>query len=65
MKASEAIRTLNARECVCGKPKVRKTAFCGTCYARLTEKLKQGLWQRIGRGFEQAYEAARDWLKQA
>jgi hypothetical protein len=58
MTTAEAINTLNARVCACGAPKVRRTAFCGACYAALPVTAQTALWRKIGRGFEEAYEAA-------
>jgi hypothetical protein len=46
MTSGEAINILASRVCGCGQPKVRKTAF----------------WRRVGKGFEEAYEAAAGYL---
>jgi hypothetical protein len=58
MTTAEAVKVLPSRICACGNPKVRKTAFCASCYGLLTHPLQQGLWHRIGKGFEAGYAAA-------
>ncbi len=63
MTTSEAINLLASKVCDCGRPKRRRTAFCPRCYAALPQELKERLWDRIGKGFEAAYEAARAFLK--
>ncbi len=63
MTTEAAINALSAKVCRCGQPKPRRTAFCGSCYAQLTDELRRGLWRKIGRGFEAAYEAAVKFLE--
>jgi hypothetical protein len=58
MTEAEAVKLLGQQLCACGAAKVRKTAFCGSCYHALPDELRQGLWRKIGKGFEAAYEAA-------
>ncbi len=45
-------------ECECGASKPRKHAFCRPCYMSLPPELRQALYQRVGNGYEGAYEAA-------
>jgi len=52
------IDTLAGDGCICGRPKNRGRAFCYTCYKSLPVDMRQDLWQPIGNGFEDAYEAA-------
>lgn len=47
----------------CGDPKRRNTAFCPACYFRLPKDTQKALWNRIGEGFEEAYEAGLKWLR--
>lgn len=44
--------------CECGRHKGAKTAFCNTCYGRLSSTERRALCRTFGNGFEQAYEAA-------
>jgi hypothetical protein len=64
MTQAEAIKVLNERVCQCGGGKARKTAFCGGCYCQLTQELRDSLWHRIGRGFEDGYEKAVAFLRE-
>lgn len=53
---------LKSDECQCEKPKKRGMAFCYSCYTQLPNHLKTDLYQRIGNGFEEAYDKALNWL---
>jgi len=63
MTRKEAIHGLLNHRCACGGSKSRSRAFCGACYTALPAQLRNRLWSRIGRGFEEAYEEATNWLK--
>lgn len=54
--------TLAGTECQCGRTKKTKMAFCYKCYSSLPKDMLDDLWQRIGQGFEEAYEKAVGWL---
>ena len=55
---------LESRECPhCSGRKDRQCTFCRRCYYRLPTSLRSPLYKRIGEGYEQAYEAAREFLK--
>lgn len=56
------VMELASEECACGKPKRERFAFCVRCYNALPTEMKKPLWQRIGQGYEAAYEAAHLWL---
>jgi hypothetical protein len=54
---------LASNECWCGKRKQGGRAFCFKCYVRLPEDLRAGLYRKLGKGFEAAYEAAYQFLQ--
>jgi len=49
-------------ECLCGRPKARRYAFCFRCYASLPRDMQRALWRRFGQGYEEAYDAAAVYL---
>lgn len=52
------LRELVGKTCRCGKAKRTRTSLCLKCYQSLPAALRNGLYQRFGSGYEQAYEAA-------
>jgi hypothetical protein len=50
--------------CQCNHAKKAGMAFCIDCYAGLPKEMQRGLWKRFGRGLEEAYAAAKEWLQQ-
>lgn len=54
----EAISILRAKVCACGRAKEVRRAFCQRCWRRLPEATRQSLYRRLGEGFEAAYSAA-------
>ena len=56
------IKELRSSECLCGKGKRYGMSLCYDCYNSLPEEMKQDLWKGIGKGYEEAYEAAVKWL---
>ncbi len=55
-------RELAGTECLCGGPKKARSSVCYACWRKLPKKLQQGLYQRIGQGYEQAYADAKNHL---
>jgi len=49
---------------VCRSPKKPKQSFCLKCYYALPEEMRKALYRRFGSGYEEAYDDAKDWLKQ-
>lgn len=49
---------LGSEECFCGRIKKSGRSFCYPCFSSLSPELKRDLYQRIGSGYEEAYEAA-------
>jgi hypothetical protein len=47
----------------CHEKKAKNTAFCQRCYFALPKTMQAALWRRFGQGFEDAFLAARDFLK--
>ena len=57
------IDELNSEECICGKEKVPGNSFCYTCYKSLPLRMREALYQRLGCGYEAAYDKAVEWLE--
>ena len=49
--------------CRCGQEKIVEKAFCYPCFKNLPLNLQEPLYRFIGRGFEQAYDEALEYLK--
>lgn len=56
------VKELRSGTCRCGEPKMAGRAFCKRCYFQLAPALRQRLYQRIGAGYVQAFETARQSL---
>lgn len=57
------IDLFESEECLCGKGKNPKNAFCGGCYYKLPPDKRGALWRRFGNGFEEAVDDAVSWLQ--
>ncbi|MBW1666739.1 MAG: hypothetical protein JRJ66_01570 [Deltaproteobacteria bacterium] len=53
---------LMSEECLCGRSKKRHYSFCYRCFKALPEDMQKALYQRIGEGYEEAFEEAVKWL---
>jgi hypothetical protein len=53
---------LEGRRCRCLRKKVAGQTFCKTCYYSLPEPMRQALYKKIMAGYEEAYQAACDFL---
>ncbi len=53
---------LLSTECYCGAEKKFKETFCRPCYFRLPEDMRTDLYKRMGRGYEEAVNAAKELL---
>jgi len=49
---------LKSDECQCGRTKKPKMSFCYICYKSLPADMQKALYQRIGDGYEEAYDEA-------
>ena len=58
------IQELRGEECACGRSKKSRFAFCYTCYKLLPADMAKDLWNYMGDGYEEAYDAAISWLKE-
>ncbi len=56
------VMELASEECACGRPQRERFSFCVRCYNALPTEMKKTLWQRVGQGYEQAYETCHKWL---
>ena len=57
------IEEFRSEECFCGREKRPKHSFCFSCYKKLPKEMQRALWRHFGRGYEQAYEAAHEYLR--
>jgi len=55
---------LAGRVCACGAEKGVGKSLCLGCYRSLPTDLQQGLYRRMGEGYEQAYEDASRYLRE-
>ena len=58
------IQELRSEECACGRSKRSRYSFCYTCYQLLPDDMQRDLWNYMGDGYEEAYDAAVAWLKE-
>lgn len=56
------IDMLRSNECLCGRYKKQKLVFCYRCYKKLPVAMQRALYNRLGDGFEEAFEEAVKYL---
>jgi hypothetical protein len=56
------LNQLKSNECFCGGTKKPKMSFCYPCYKSLPNEMQRALYQRLGDGYEDAYEEACQFL---
>lgn len=59
---TDLLRELAGRNCQCGRIKKARQTFCQRCYFRLPPAMRHALYDRIGEGYEAAYQRAVDYL---
>lgn len=52
------VEELLGTTCRCGKGKKSMRTFCATCYYALPPPARRLLYQRLGEGYAEAYDAA-------
>lgn len=57
-----AIVELKSEACYCGARKASLQTFCRREYYSLPVRMRHALYNRIGQGYEEAYQAARKYL---
>ena len=57
-QTKDLIEELRGMWCRCGCRKQSRKTFCGRCFYSLTKEHQAALYQRIGEGYEEAYQAA-------
>lgn len=69
MKKKKTVRDrkfyLNAflsNECQCGRTKTKGYSFCFRCYKDLPDDMQKALYQKMGSGYESAYDEACEFL---
>lgn len=58
------IQELRSEDCTCGRPKRPGFSFCYGCFQSLASSTRRDLYQKIGAGYEEAFEAAVQELEQ-
>ena len=56
------VKQLASEECLCGNSKLRGNSFCYRCYKALPGDMQKAIYRSLGRGYEEAFEAAHKWL---
>lgn len=54
---------LKSAQCACERPKKPGRSFCYNCFKALPVELKGDLYLPIGGGYEEAYDAAVEYLE--
>ena len=54
---------LKSAVCACGEPKAGRQSFCKRCWRALPLSAQAALYDRLGQGYEAAYDAAVGMLK--
>jgi hypothetical protein len=57
------VRELQAAKCFCGAKKVSGQTFCKRHYYDLPRDKRLALYNRIGQGYEEAYQEARGFFE--
>lgn len=57
------IKEFKGNECTCGQTKRSRSSFCYACFKSLPRTYQMALYQKMGDGYEEAYEDAVEWLK--
>ena len=52
------VEDLVSRDCLCGNTKKPRMSFCQKCYFKLPRPMRNLLYNRIGDGYEEAWESA-------
>jgi hypothetical protein len=55
----QLVDELRGTTCLCGGAKVKNRSVCYACWKRLPRSLRDGLYQRIGEGYERAHAKAK------
>lgn len=56
------VEELTSEECQCGKTKKSGFSFCYFCYYLLPRDMQRDLYNQLGHGYEEAYDAAVEFL---
>lgn len=60
----KVLRSLASPKCPhCGEAKRETQSFCRECYWALPQAMRRALYDPIGGGYAEAFDAAMDWLK--
>ncbi len=56
------LEELMSNECQCGNGKKPRFSFCYRCYLQLPQTMKNSLYDHVGEGYEESYDAAVEYL---
>lgn len=59
---TDLLKELIGTACQCGSEKVKHQTFCRKCYFALPRHIQNRLYQKVGNGYEEAYQEAVDFL---
>lgn len=54
----------DSEECACGRPKAERQSHCRKCYFSLPGTMRRSLWRCVGAGYEEAYLASLEYLRE-
>lgn len=63
-RGHELIKALMGDKCVCGAAKQPKMSHCRGCYYALPPPMRKALYNRVGEGYEEAFDASVEKLKE-
>lgn len=55
-KRRRYLEMLTSTTCQCGASKTPRHSFCKSCFEKLPDRLRLSLYDRIGSGYESAFE---------
>ncbi|MDM4015836.1 hypothetical protein [Roseiconus lacunae] len=62
IRSSSLVAELRRDQCQCGNAKKAGRPFCLPCFRTLPASVQNGLYRRIGRGYERARQRAQDYF---
>lgn len=62
--AVEAVRSLHSATCFCLRQKDKGKSFCLSCFRVLPPHMQRALYNKVGEGYEAAYEQAKRGIAQ-
>ena len=57
-RTRQLVEELRGTSCTCGMPKKTHQTFCRACYYTLPQNVRSALYDLVGEGYEESYDAA-------